>query len=121
VDRLQRRVTEVSGYLDRMDGLTVLAHRLADPGSKGINSLAFNASSGYLATADRNGRAYIWSMTARKIVAVLPDPGSTTNVLCASPQKERTPVHLMTICPVVAHVICLNACQHALLTATLST
>jgi WD40 repeat protein len=47
-----------------------------DPDSKGVRSMAFTADGKFLATADANGRTYVWSVVTRKIAATLRDPGS---------------------------------------------
>ena len=47
-----------------------------DPGSKGIQGLAFCPNGSFLAAADRNGHVYVWSMATREIVTAMHDPGS---------------------------------------------
>ena len=55
-----------------------LAGILTDPGSRGVNAVAFSARPDgvLLATADSNGHAYLWN-TAGKLIGTLTDPGST--------------------------------------------
>src|SRR5215472_8140837 len=47
-----------------------------DPGSKGIQGLAFCPNGSFLAAADHNGHVYVWSMATREIVTAMHDPGS---------------------------------------------
>jgi WD40 repeat protein len=47
-----------------------------DPDSRGVNAVAWCANGRFLAAADANGEAYVWSVATHKIVAVLPDPHS---------------------------------------------
>jgi WD40 repeat protein len=47
-----------------------------DPYSQGVRAVAFCRDSRFLAAADGNGHAYVWSLTTHKVVAVLGDPHS---------------------------------------------
>jgi hypothetical protein len=42
-----------------------LITELADPGSQQVNSIAFSPDGKTLATADENGRAYLWDLATR--------------------------------------------------------
>ena len=47
-----------------------------DPVSRGVRAVAFCPDSRFVAAADGNGHAYVWSLATRKVVAVLADPCS---------------------------------------------
>jgi WD40 repeat protein len=49
---------------------------LPDPGSKGVDSVAYAPGGTTLAAADTNGSTYLWDIATKKITATLPDPGS---------------------------------------------
>jgi WD40 repeat protein len=46
------------------DGSPIAA--LADPGSKNVSAVAFSPDGKLLATADMNGRTYLWDITDRR-------------------------------------------------------
>ena len=49
---------------------------LTDPGSLGVDAVAFSPDGRVLATADHNGRIYPWNVATRRRAATLTDPGS---------------------------------------------
>jgi serine/threonine protein kinase len=49
---------------------------LADPGSAGVDAVAFSPDGSMLATADRNGSLYLWDTATDKRSATIRDPGS---------------------------------------------
>ena len=49
---------------------------LTDPGSMGVDSVAYAPGGTTLAAADTNGSTYVWDIAAKKITATLTDPGS---------------------------------------------
>jgi polysaccharide biosynthesis protein PslG len=60
-----------------------------DPVSRGVNGVAFTRNGKFLATADGNGRAYVWSVTTHKIVARLHDPGGKgVNAVAFRPESN---------------------------------
>ena len=50
---------------------------LTNPGSMGVDSVAYAPGGTTLAAADTNGSTYVWDIAAKKITATLTDPGST--------------------------------------------
>ena len=49
---------------------------LADPGSSGIQALAFDRDGAKLATGDGNGNTYLWNVSSRRKIATLTDSGT---------------------------------------------
>jgi WD40 repeat protein len=49
---------------------------LADPGSYGVNDVAFSPDGRTVAAADSNGNTYLWSTAARKLIATITGTGS---------------------------------------------
>ena len=49
---------------------------LTDPGSKGVDSVAYAPGGTTLAAADYSGSTYLWDIATKKITATLTDPGS---------------------------------------------
>lgn len=59
-----------------------------DPRSRGVRAAEFCPNGSYLAAADGNGRAYLWSMATHKVVSVLIDPRSRgINALAYRPKR----------------------------------
>jgi WD40 repeat protein len=59
-------------------GAVIVTHigTLADPGSAGVDAVAFSPDGSVLATADRNGSIYLWDSAAHSRTATIRDPGS---------------------------------------------
>jgi serine/threonine-protein kinase len=55
---------------------TKITATLTDPGSKGVDSVAYAPGGTTLAAADTNGSTYLWDIATKKITATLTDPGS---------------------------------------------
>jgi serine/threonine protein kinase len=51
--------------------------KLTDPGSTGVDYVAFGPGGTTLAAADYNGSTYVWDIATKTITAKLTDPGST--------------------------------------------
>ena len=49
---------------------------LTDPGSKGVDYVAYAPGGTTLAAADSNGSTYLWDIATKTITATLTDPGS---------------------------------------------
>jgi hypothetical protein len=49
---------------------------LTDPGSDGVDSVAFGPGGTTLAAADINNRTYLWDIATKSIIVTLTDPGS---------------------------------------------
>jgi serine/threonine protein kinase/WD40 repeat protein len=49
-----------------------------DPGSDGVSDVAFSPDRGILASADSNGRAYLWNVVTGNLVATLTAPGQNS-------------------------------------------
>jgi serine/threonine protein kinase len=61
-------------------GLTITVSHvatLADPGSGGVYAATFSPNGKVLATADHNGRTYLWDTATDSRIATLTDPGSS--------------------------------------------
>ena len=52
---------------------------LTDPGSNGVDSVAFSPAGTTLAVGDSDGRTFLWSLATRTITATLTDPVSRIN------------------------------------------
>jgi hypothetical protein len=61
---------------------------LHDPGSKGVRGIAFSFDGKYLATADANGRTYLWATPADTLAVTLSDPASQGALAVAFPPND---------------------------------
>ena len=46
-----------------------------DPGSQGVNAVAFSRDGSILAAGDADGSTYLWNLATHAVIAKLPDPG----------------------------------------------
>src|SRR5712691_6262066 len=64
-------------------------HDLADSGSKGVRAIAYSDDGKELATADGNGRTYVWTLPGFKSRQILTDPASKgANAVAFSPDSK---------------------------------
>ena len=57
-----------------------LAATLSDPGSQGVDSVAFSPDGTLVAAGDSDGTTYLWNVSSGKPVGTLTDPGSDASV-----------------------------------------
>ena len=57
-----------------------LAATLTDPGSQGVDSVAFSPDGTLVAAGDSDGTTYLWNVSSGKPVGTLTDPGSDASV-----------------------------------------
>ena len=53
---------------------------LTDPGSQGVDSVAFSPDGTLVAAGDSDGTTYLWNVSSGKPVGTLTDPGSDASV-----------------------------------------
>ena len=65
---------------------------LKDPGSNGVNGIAFNSATDTYAMADANGSIYLWNASADKLTATLSNGSRDDNRIAYSPDGSMVAV-----------------------------
>jgi beta-glucanase (GH16 family) len=61
---------------------------IRDPGSKGVRAVAYSPDGRYLAAADANGHAYLWTAPGSQLHSTLTDPSGGVTAVAFSPDSS---------------------------------